>query len=122
MVANRQGVVDDAAILARVSALSLPGMLLCVTLGLSCNRSAVRIQGNQATFDNSQRNNLRSCVWVRWVVFFGEDALVLSLLSLGREEPGYIAPFGVSGDLMTRANYSSEAFDLVGNSLVLAGV
>jgi len=22
------------------------------------------MKGNQATFDNSQRNNLRSCVWV----------------------------------------------------------
>jgi len=37
-----------------------------VTLGLSRNRSVGRIKGNQATFDNSQRNNLRSCVWVRW--------------------------------------------------------
>jgi len=37
-----------------------------VTLGLSCNWSVGRIKGNQATFDNSQRNNLRSCVWVRW--------------------------------------------------------
>jgi len=37
-----------------------------VTLGLSRNQSAARIKGNQATFDNSQRNNLRSCVWVRW--------------------------------------------------------
>jgi len=35
-----------------------------VTLGLSRNRSAGRIKGYQATFDNSQRNNLRSCVWV----------------------------------------------------------
>ena len=39
---------------------------LDVTLGLFRNRSAARIKGNQATFDNSQRNNLRSCVWVRW--------------------------------------------------------
>jgi len=37
-----------------------------VTLGLYCNQSVERIKGNQATFDNSQRNNLRSCVWVRW--------------------------------------------------------
>ena len=35
-----------------------------VTLGLYCNRSVGRIKGNQATFDNSQRNNLRSCVCV----------------------------------------------------------
>ena len=35
-----------------------------MTLGLSCNRSVGRIKGNQATFDISQRNNLRSCVWV----------------------------------------------------------
>jgi len=40
-----------------------------VTLGLSRNRSAGRIKGNQATFDNSQRNNLRSCMWVSEVVF-----------------------------------------------------
>jgi len=33
-----------------------------VTLGLYCNRSVGRIKGNQATFDNSQQNNLRSCV------------------------------------------------------------
>ena len=39
---------------------------LFVTLGLYRNRSVGRIRGNQATFDNSQRNNLRSCVWVRW--------------------------------------------------------
>jgi len=39
---------------------------LDVTLGLFRNRSVQRIKGNQATFDNSQRNNLRSCVWVRW--------------------------------------------------------
>ena len=35
-----------------------------VALGLSCDRHVGRIKGNQATFDNSQRNNLRSCVWV----------------------------------------------------------
>ena len=40
-----------------------------VTLGLSHNRSAWRIKGNQATFDNSQWNNLRSCMWVSVVVF-----------------------------------------------------
>jgi len=56
-----------------------------VTLGLSCNRSVGRINGNQATFDNSQRNNLRSCVWVSVVVFS------LSPLSFRREEPGYIS-------------------------------
>jgi len=37
-----------------------------VTPGFYCNRSVERIKGNQATFDDSQRNNLRSCVWVRW--------------------------------------------------------
>ena len=37
-----------------------------VTLGLYRNRSVEKIKGNQATFDNSQRNNPRSCVWVRW--------------------------------------------------------
>ena len=37
-----------------------------VTLGLSGNQSVERIKGNQATFDNSQRNNLRSHVWFRW--------------------------------------------------------
>jgi len=42
------------------------GRSLSVTLGLSRNRSVWRIKGNQATFDNSQRNNLRSCVWVWW--------------------------------------------------------
>ena len=39
---------------------------LGVTLGLLRNRSVWRIKGNQATFDNSQRNNLRSCLWVWW--------------------------------------------------------
>ena len=39
-------------------------LIPCVTMGLSGNRSVGRIKGNQATFDNSQRNNLRSCVWV----------------------------------------------------------
>ena len=40
--------------------------------GVYRNRSARRIKGNQATFDNSQRNNLRSCVWLS-VVVFGEE-------------------------------------------------
>jgi len=48
-----------------------------VALGLYRNRSVERIKGNQATFDNSQRNNLRSCVWVRLVVFLGEGVLPL---------------------------------------------
>jgi len=48
------------------------------------NRSVERIKGNQATFDNSQRNNLRSCLWVSSVVFG------LSLLSSGRERSTYI--------------------------------
>ena len=42
---------------------------LYVTLGLYRNRSEDRIKGNQATFNNSQWNNLRSCVWVSVVVF-----------------------------------------------------
>ena len=37
-----------------------------MALGSYRNRSVKRVKGNQATFDNSQRNNLRSCVWVRW--------------------------------------------------------
>ena len=45
---------------ARLSAVEELG----VTLGLYRNRSVGRIRGNQATFDNSQRNNLRSCMWV----------------------------------------------------------
>ena len=40
-----------------------------VTLGLSRNQSVRESKGNQATFDNSQRNNLRSCVWFRGVWF-----------------------------------------------------
>jgi len=35
-------------------------VMVSVTLGLYRNRSVGRIKGNQATFDNSQRNNLRS--------------------------------------------------------------
>jgi len=56
-----------------------PLLLQCDT-GVVSNRSVERIKGNQATFDNSQRNNLRSCVWVRWVVFFffGEDVRAVS--------------------------------------------
>ena len=55
------------------------GRVVIVTLGLSRNRSVGEIKGNQATFDNSQRNNLRSCVWVRWVVF----VRMFVLISLG---------------------------------------
>ena len=33
-----------------------------MTLELSWKQSAGRIKGNQATFDNSQQNNLRPCV------------------------------------------------------------
>ena len=35
-----------------------------VTLGLYRNQSVERIKANQATFDNLQQNNLRSCMWV----------------------------------------------------------
>jgi len=45
-------------------------LIIVVTLGLYRNRSVRRIRGNQVTFDNSQRNNLRSCVWVSVVVFW----------------------------------------------------
>jgi len=38
------------------------------TLGLYRIRSVKTIKGNQATFDNSQQSNLRSCVWVSVVV------------------------------------------------------
>jgi len=48
--------------------LNTPSSSLLVTLGLSHNRSVGRIKGNQATFDNSQRNNLRSCMWVRGIL------------------------------------------------------
>ena len=59
---------------------------VCVTLGLYRNWSVERIKGNQATFDNSQWNNLRSCMWVSLVVLFG-----LSFLSLsGQERSTYI--------------------------------
>jgi len=43
-----------------------------VTLGSSRDRSGERIKVNQATLDYSQRNNLRSSVWVS-VVVFDED-------------------------------------------------
>jgi len=61
---------------------------LYVTLGLYRNRSVERIKGNQATFDNSQRNNLRSCVWVRWVVLVWMFVLVSP--SAGAEPQVYI--------------------------------
>ena len=35
-----------------------------MTQGLSRTRVFGESKGNQATFDNSQRNNLRSCAWV----------------------------------------------------------
>jgi len=63
-----------------------------VTLGLSLNRSAGGIGGNQATLDNSQRNNLRSCV------YFG---------GIGFGSVGVGSP--------------PRCGDLVGESLVLAG-
>jgi len=44
----------------------LPAGARHVTLGLYRNQSVERMKGNQDTFDNSQRNNLRSCVYVRW--------------------------------------------------------
>jgi len=55
-----------------------------VTLGLYRNQSVERIKGNQATFNNSRRNNLRSCMWVSSVVFG------LLSLSSGRERSTYI--------------------------------
>ena len=71
-----------------------------MTLGLYRNRSVERIKGNQATFNNSQRNNLRSW-WVSSVVF----RLFLPLL--GARKVG-IYRRGVGCDLLTRANYSSK--------------
>ena len=59
-----------------------------MTLGLYRNRSVEKIGGNQATFDNSQRNNLRSCVWVS-VVVFGEDVRA-DFSPSGRETIPYI--------------------------------
>jgi len=50
-----------------------------VTLGLYRNRSVEQIKGNQATFDNSQRNNLRSCVWV-----FGGNVFVRIFVPMSR--------------------------------------
>ena len=44
-------------------------MVIPVTLGLYRNLSVERVKDNQATFDNSQQNNLRSCMWVSSVVF-----------------------------------------------------
>jgi len=90
-----------------------------VTLGSYRNQSVRRIKGNQATFDNSQRNNLRSCVWVSVVVLvrmvvlvesFFEDfpSLLISVRALVR--PGDSAPG------------SPEAPGHGGDSLVLAGV
>jgi len=52
-----------------------------VTLGLSCNRSVGGFKGNLATFDNSQRNNLRSCVWVSAVVLVRIFVLVSLFVS-----------------------------------------
>ena len=57
-----------------------------MTLGLSHNRSVERIKGNQATFDNSQWNNLISCVWVSVVVFV--EVFVLMSLFLGARRDG----------------------------------
>jgi len=59
----------------------------CVTLGLSRNWSRERIKGNQATFDNSQRNNLRSCVRFRGVVFV--RTFVPISLRRGEKSPFY---------------------------------
>ena len=62
-----------------------------VTLGLYRNWSVNGIKDNQATFDNSQRNNLRSCVWVPVVVFglslflSGGKSLVIGYFLEGRE-------------------------------------
>jgi len=62
-----------------------------VTLGLYRNRSVGRIRGNQATFDNSQRNNLRSCMWV-FGGSVGEDVRFFFLSSLRRgENPSLIS-------------------------------
>jgi len=55
----------------RATPITTRDIIAVVILGLSCNRSVGRIKGNQATFDNSQRNNLRSCVWVFGRIWFG---------------------------------------------------
>jgi len=55
-----------------------------VTLGLYRNRSARGIKGNQATFDNSQRNNLRSGLRGS---FSRVHSVLSSLVSTGRNFP-----------------------------------
>ena len=66
-----------------------------MTLGLYRNRSVKRIKGNQATFDNSPRNNLRSCVWVSVVVLV--RMLVLIFLQGGKPLCLYLSGAGVRG-------------------------
>jgi len=48
-----------------------------------------RIKGNQATFDNSQWNNLKSCVWSSVVVLV--RTLVLVFPSIGAENLSLIS-------------------------------
>jgi len=61
-----------------------------VTLGLYCNRSVERVNGNQTTFDNLQWNDLSS--FVRG--FFVESAFdAVSSFSTGRNFSSYIAFF-----------------------------
>ena len=56
-----------------------------MTLGLSRNQSVGGIKGNQATFDNSQQNNLRSCVLIA-VVVSSEDVRAFCFFSRGEKE------------------------------------
>ena len=68
------------------------GLLSTCPRELGCDTGVVwksecrRIKGNQITFDNSQRNNLRSCVWVSVVVF----VKVLVLMSSWGEKSRHI--------------------------------
>ena len=59
-------------------------------------------KGNQATFDNSQRNNLRSCVWGFGGSVGGDVRAVLSSLS-GRETSLISASVRVRSDDLDRS-------------------
>ena len=79
-----------------------------MTLGLSCQPECRRCKGNQVTVDNSQWNNLRSCLWVfslsvRSVLsslFFNVGEIYLLYTAsvvtrfLWRESPTHTVPLG----------------------------
>jgi len=86
-----------------------------MTLGLSCKLECRQCKDNQVTFDNSQLNNLRSCLWGFFVEY--SFSTVHSFFQRGRN---LSAIYGSSRHVIPLENLQLVPFLLGGVRLVVA--